>query len=63
MLTEHIVDVREGQQSSGFRKYYFSTEMNDRAFSIFVEEERQSKLINVMHTVVRNYVIFSNIYP
>ena len=63
MLTEHIVDVREGQQSSGFRKYYFSTEMNDRAFSILVEEERQSKLINFRHTVV--YVIkqFSNIYP
>lgn len=44
MLTEHIVDVREGQQSSGFRKYYSSTEMKDRAFSIFVEEERLGKV-------------------
>jgi len=48
VLTEHIVDVREGQQSSGFCKYSFTTEMNDRSFSIFVEVEKKCKLMSIL---------------
>ena len=42
VLTEHIVDVREGQKSGGFDKYPYD-EMEHQSLSVIVEEEKQSK--------------------
>ena len=42
-MTEHIVDVREGQHSDGFDRYPYE-EMEDQSLSILVEGEKQSKL-------------------
>jgi len=42
VLTEHIVDVREGQKSGGFDKYPYD-EMEHQSLSVLVEEEKQSK--------------------
>ena len=39
--TEHIVDVRKGQKSSGFDKYPYE-EMEQQSLSVFVQEEKQS---------------------
>ena len=44
VLTEHIIDVREGQNSDGFDKYPYE-EMKHQSLSVFVEEEKQSKLL------------------
>jgi len=44
VLTEHIIDVREGQKSDGFNKYPYE-EMEHQSLSVFVEEEKQSKLL------------------
>jgi len=41
VLTEHIVDVREGQKSDGFDKYPYG-EMEHQSLSVFVDEEKQS---------------------
>ena len=58
MLTEHIVDVREGQQSNGFHRYSFNTDKKDQSFSIFVEEEKQSKLLYINFVYV-NMCVYS----
>ena len=42
MLTEHIVDVREGQNSDGFDRYPYE-EMEGQSLSILVEGEKQSR--------------------
>ena len=44
VMTEHIVDVREGQNSCGFDRYPYD-ELEDQSLSILVEGEKQSKLI------------------
>jgi len=44
VLTEHIIDVREGQKSDGFDKYPYE-EMKHQSLSVFVEEEKQSKFL------------------
>ena len=43
-MTEHIVDVREGQNSSGFERYPYD-KLEDQSLSALVEGEKQSKLI------------------
>ena len=43
-MTEHIVDVREGQNSDGFDRYPFD-ELNNQSLSIVVEGEKQSELL------------------
>ena len=43
-MTEHIVDVREGQNSDGFDRYPYE-EMEEQSLSILVEGEKQSKLL------------------
>ena len=40
VLTEHIVEVREGQNSDGFDRYPFE-EAVDQSFSLVVEGEMQ----------------------
>ena len=47
-MTEHIVDVREGQNSDGFDRYPFD-ELNDQSLSILVEGEKQSKFFKQIH--------------
>ena len=41
-MTEHIVDVREGQNSDGFDRYPYE-EMERQSLSILVEGEKQSR--------------------
>lgn len=36
VLTEHIVEVREGQDSEGFDRYPYE-EVDDQSFSVLVE--------------------------
>ena len=43
VLTEHIVEVREKQNSDGFDRYPFE-EAEDESFSLLVEGEIQGKL-------------------
>jgi len=43
-MTEHIVDVREGQNSDGFDRYPYD-EMKDQSLSVLVEGEKQSMYI------------------
>lgn len=43
VMTEHIVDVRKGQNSNGFDKFPFE-EMEEQSLSILVEIEKQCKL-------------------
>jgi len=43
-MTDHIVDVREGQNSDGFDNYPYD-EMEDHSLSILVEGEKQSRCI------------------
>ena len=40
MLTEHILEVREGQNSDGFDRYPYE----EQSFSVIVEGERQGRL-------------------
>ena len=40
MLTEQIVDVREGQNSGGFDRYPYE-EVKDQSFSVLVEGTKQ----------------------
>lgn len=40
VLTEHIVDVKEGQNSEGFYRYPYE-EVNDQSFSVLVEGTKQ----------------------
>ena len=42
-MTEHIVDVREGQNSDGFDRYPYE-EMKEQSLSIVVEGEKQGEL-------------------
>ena len=39
VMTEHIVDVREGQNSDGFDRYPYE-EMEEQSLSILVEREK-----------------------
>ena len=41
-MTEHIVDVREGQDSDGFDRYPYE-EMKHQSLSILIEGEKRSK--------------------
>ena len=41
VMTENIVDVREGQNSDGFDRYPYE-EMKSQSLSILVEGEKQS---------------------
>ena len=45
VMTEHIVDVREGQNSIGFDRWPFD-ELEDQSLSVLIEGEKQSKLIS-----------------
>ena len=42
VMTEHIVDVREGQNSDGFDHYPYE-EMEGQSLSILVEGEKRSR--------------------
>ena len=52
--TEHIVDVRKGQKSSGFDKYPYE-EMEQQSLSVFVQEEKQS--------MYNHYMSSTHLYP
>ena len=41
VLTEHIVEVREGQDSEGFDRYPYE-EVDDQSFSVLVEGVKRS---------------------
>ena len=57
MVTEHIVDVREGQNSDGFDRYPYE-EMEEQSLSILVEGEKQSKTPILSYTLIhRSYHI------
>ena len=57
MVTEHIVDVREGQNSDGFDRYPYE-EMEEQSLSILVEGEKQSKTPILSYTLIhRSYRI------
>ena len=45
-MTEHIVDLREGQSSDGFDRYPYE-EMEEQSLSILFEGEKQSELPNI----------------
>ena len=47
VMTEHIVDVREGQSSDGFDRYPYE-EMEEQSLSILFEGEKQSELTNTV---------------
>ena len=47
VMTEHIVDVREGQSSDGFDRYPYE-EMEEQSLSILFEGEKQSELPNTV---------------
>lgn len=47
-MTEHIVDVREGQTSDGFDRYPYE-EMEKQSLSILFEGEKQSKVSTFTH--------------
>ena len=49
-MTEHIVDVREGQNSDGFDRYPYE-EMEGQSLSIVVEGEKRS-----MHACMYIYI-------
>jgi len=51
VLTEHIVDVREGQKSDGFDKYPYD-EMENQSLSVIVEVEKQSKYNIYIHNML-----------
>ena len=57
VMTEHIVDVREGQHSDGFDRYPFE-EMEDQSLSILVQGEKQSRPI-----IFLAFFAYSYIYP
>ena len=44
VMTEHIVEVREGQNSEGFERYPYE-EVNDQSFSVLVEGTKQGWLL------------------
>ena len=44
VMTENIVDVREGQNSDGFERYPYE-EMKNHSLSVLVEGEKQSRPI------------------
>ena len=44
VMTEHIVDVREGQNSDGFDRYPYE-EMEGQSLSILVEGEKRSMFL------------------
>ena len=48
VMTEHIVDVREGQTSDGFDRYPYE-EMEKQSLSILFEGEKQSKVSTFTH--------------
>ena len=50
-MTEHIVDVREGQNSDGFDRYPYE-EMEKQSLSILVEGEKQSELPILSYTFI-----------
>ena len=43
VLTEHIVEVREGQKSEGFDRYPYE-EVTDQSFSVLVEGKKRGQL-------------------
>ena len=50
-MTEHIVNVREGQNSNGFDRYPYE-EMKGQSLSVLVEGEKRSKLVNIIYLVL-----------
>ena len=44
MLTEHVVEVREGQDSEGFDRYPYE-EVDDQSFSVLVEGMKRGWMI------------------
>ena len=48
VLTEHIVEVREGQDSEGFDRYPYE-EVDDQSFSVLVEGVKRGWSFIVLH--------------
>ena len=47
-MTEHVVDVREGQNSDGFDRYPYE-EMEKQSLSIIVEGEKRSMYVAIFN--------------
>ena len=56
-MTEHIVDVREGQNSDGFDRYPYD-EMKKQSLSVIFEGEKRSKLIKISYDYVCPLVLW-----
>ena len=54
MLTEHILEVREGQNSDGFDRYPYE-EVDNQSFSVIVEGEKQG-------TYMLSYIIYYSVH-
>ena len=52
-MTEHIVDVREGQNSDGFDRYPYD-EMKDQSLSVLVEGEKRSMYASTYAKYIMN---------
>ena len=61
MVTEHIVDVREGQNSDGFDRYPYE-EMEKQSLSILVEGEKQSKTPILSYTLIHSSYCIRGIF-
>ena len=58
-MTEHIVDLREGQNSDGFYRYPYE-EMKDHSLSVLFEGEKQCRLINFLTLFLACFVFVYN---
>ena len=51
-MTEHIVDVKEGQNSDGFDGYRKFVAMEEQSLSVLFEGEEQSMLTGIIIILV-----------
>ena len=62
VLTEHIVEVREVQNSDGFDRYPYE-EKKEQSLSLLVEGEIQGKsYYNYTMLVISNYILLNEIF-
>ena len=60
-MTEHIVDVRKGQHSSGFDNFPYE-EMEEQSLSVLVEGEKKSNQLSIIISyIIITYVSFSGV--
>ena len=56
VLTEHILEVRDGQNSDGFDRYPYE-EVSNQSFSVIVEGEKQGTVCLECVSIVILYAI------